>query len=196
MKRRTANVKRKTRETDIRVTLNLDGKGRSTISTGLPFLDHMLELLARHALIDLDIRATGDLAVDYHHTVEDVGLALGDALNQALGTRKGIVRYGWAIVPMDESLCRVVVDLGGRPYLVKEMVCKRRKLLDFELNLFDDFFQALVVQARMNLHIDQMRGVEAHHAFEAVFKGLARALRMACARDPRDTGIPSSKGTI
>lgn len=196
MKPRKASVHRKTRETDIRVALNVDGKGASEIKTGLPFLDHMLELLARHALIDLKVAATGDLAVDYHHTVEDIGLTLGEALNQALGDRKGIVRYGWAILPMDDARCTVAVDLGGRPYLVKDMVCRKKRILDFELSLFDDFFQALVVQTRMNLHIDQTRGEEAHHAFEAVFKGLARALRMACARDARETGVPSSKGTI
>ncbi|MCE9615569.1 MAG: imidazoleglycerol-phosphate dehydratase HisB [Lentisphaerae bacterium] len=196
MKKRTATVKRKTRETDIQVTLNLDGGGTTSIKTGLPFLDHMFELLARHALINLEVTATGDLAVDYHHTVEDLGLAIGEALNQALGDRKGIVRYGWAILPMDDARCTVAVDLGGRPFLVKDMVCRKKRILDFELSLFDDFFQALVVQTRMNLHIDQTHGREAHHAFEAVFKGLARAMRMACARDPRETGVPSSKGTI
>jgi imidazoleglycerol-phosphate dehydratase len=189
-------VNRKTRETDIAVRLNLDGAGESAIATGLPFLDHMLDLLARHSLIDLRIQAAGDLHVDYHHTVEDLGLALGSALDQALGDRKGIARYGWCYVPMDEALCRVVIDLGGRPFLVKEMACRKKKLLDFELSLFDEFFQALVAQGRMNLHIAQLKGGEAHHACESVFKALARALRMACARDPRETGIPSSKGTI
>lgn len=196
MKHRTATVQRNTRETRIRVSLDVDGTGVSTISTGLPFLDHMLELLARHSLIDLEVAATGDLAVDYHHTVEDLGLSLGQALDKALGDRKGIQRYGWAYVPMDEALARVVVDLGGRPYLVREMVCRKRRILDFELSLFEDFFQALVVQTRMNLHIDQMRGQEAHHAIEAVFKALARALRMACTPDPRDHRVPSSKGSI
>ncbi|MDA0990755.1 MAG: imidazoleglycerol-phosphate dehydratase HisB [Verrucomicrobia bacterium] len=196
MKNRTATVNRKTRETDITVSLDLDGTGKSSIKTDLPFLDHMLELLSRHSLIDLNIAATGDLEVDYHHTVEDLGLALGEALDQALGSRRGIQRYGWCYVPMDEALCRVVIDLGGRPYLVKNMACRKRRILDFELSLFDDFFQAFMVQARMNLHIDQLIGVEAHHAYEAVFKALARALRMACTPDARDKGIPSSKGTI
>lgn len=195
-KKRTATVHRKTRETDILVNLNVDGRGDCAIQTGLPFFNHMLELFARHSLMDLTLKATGDLDVDYHHTVEDVGLTLGEALDKALGTRKGIQRYGWAYVPMDESLCRVVVDLGGRPYLVKDMVCRKKKILDFELSLFMDFFQGFVQQARMNLHINQMLGSEAHHAYEAVFKALARALRMACAIDPRETGIPSSKGTI
>jgi imidazoleglycerol-phosphate dehydratase len=193
---RTSQVQRKTRETDITVQLNLDGTGNYTVHTGLPFLDHMLELFARHSLIDLDLQATGDLAVDYHHTVEDIGLVLGQAIDEALGDRKGIRRYGWAYVPMDESLSRVVVDLGGRPYLVKDMVCKKRKILEFELSLFDDFFQAFVVQARMNLHVSQLLGQEAHHAFESVFKALARAMRMACEIDPRDARVPSSKGTI
>jgi imidazoleglycerol-phosphate dehydratase len=196
VKSRTATETRNTRETQIHVEVNLDGTGVYTVSTGLPFLDHMLELFSRHSLIDLDLKATGDLAVDYHHTVEDVGLALGTVIDRALGDRKGIRRYGFFYIPMDEALARVVVDLGGRPYLVKTMVCKKRKLLDFELALFDDFFQAFAVQARMNLHIEQIAGQEAHHAFEAVFKALARAMRMALEADPRDARIPSSKGRI
>ena len=196
MKQRLVTVVRKTTETDIRVELNLDGAGRYTVDTGLPFLNHMLELMARHALFDLKLKAKGDLDVDYHHTVEDIGLVLGEALDKALGERCGIRRYGWSYVPMDETLCRVVVDLGGRPYLVKEMACRKRRLLDFELNLFDDFFQAFTVQGRLNLHIDQMRGAEAHHAYESVFKALARALRVACELDPRDKRLPSSKGKI
>lgn len=195
-KARTATETRETRETQIRIEVNLDGTGVYAVDTGLPFLNHMLELFSRHSLIDLQLKATGDLDVDYHHTVEDVGLALGTAIDRALGDRKGIRRYGFFYVPMDESLCRVVVDLGGRPYLVKAMACKKRKLLDFELALFDDFFQAFVVQARMNLHIEQLLGQEAHHAYESVFKALARAMRMALEADPRDAGIPSSKGRI
>ncbi len=187
---------RNTRETQISVRVNLDGTGQYKVETGMPFFNHMLELFSRHSLIDLQLAAAGDLAVDYHHTVEDTGLALGNAIDRALGDRKGIRRYGWAYLPMDESLSRVVVDLGGRPYLVKDMVCKKRKLLDFELALFDDFFQAFVVQTRMNLHINQMLGQEAHHAYESVFKGMARAMRMAVEHDPRDTDIPSSKGRI
>ena len=193
---RIGEESRNTRETQIAVRVNLDGTGKYEIETGMPFFNHMLELFSRHSLIDLDLKAKGDLEVDYHHTVEDVGLALGNAIDRALGDRRGIRRYGWAYLPMDESLSRVVVDLGGRPYLVKEMVCKKRKLLDFELALFDDFFQAFVVQTRMNLHICQMLGQEAHHAYESVFKGMARAMRMAVEFDPRDSGIPSSKGRI
>lgn len=194
--KRTATETRNTRETQIHVEVNLDGTGLYTVSTGLPFLNHMIELFSRHSLVDVQLKATGDLDVDYHHTVEDVGLALGTAIDRALGDRKGIRRYGFFYVPMDEALARVVVDLGGRPYLVKTMACKKRKLLDFELALFDDFFQAFVVQSRMNLHIEQLAGQEAHHAYEAVFKALARAMRMALEADPRDAGIPSSKGRI
>lgn len=196
MTNRTAKVVRKTRETDITVAVNLDGKGATSVKTGLAFMDHMLELLARHSLIDLTVRAKGDLAVDYHHTVEDLGLALGEALDKALGSRRGIRRYGWCYVPMDEALSRVVIDLGGRPCLVKNMVCRKHKILDFDLGLFDDFLQGLTVQARMNLHISQLLGMEAHHAYESVFKALARSLRMACERDPRSKAVPSSKGRI
>lgn len=195
-KPREAEERRHTRETQVDIKLNLDGSGVSSIETGMPFFNHMLELFSRHSLIDLNLKASGDLEVDYHHTVEDVGLALGNAIDAALGDRKGIRRYGWSYIPMDESLARVVVDLGGRPYLVKQMACKKRKLMEFELALFDDFFQAFVVQARMNLHIDQMLGQEAHHAYEAVFKAMARAMRMALEADPRDKRIPSSKGRI
>jgi imidazoleglycerol-phosphate dehydratase len=193
---RKSTQHRKTRETDIRVALDLDGQGACSIDTGLPFLDHMLELLGRHWLADLSVKAVGDLHVDYHHTVEDIGLVLGSALDQALGDRKGIVRYGWALVPMDEALSRVVVDLGGRPYLVTQMACRKRKILEFDLSLLRDFLQAFSVQGRMNLHAEQFYGEEAHHAYESVFKALARALRMACAIDPRERGVPSSKGAI
>ena len=196
MKKRLASVHRKTTETDIKVTLCLDGTGKRTINTGLPFLDHMLELFARHSLVDLTVQAKGDLQVDYHHTVEDLGLTLGQALNEALGTRAGIRRYGAFYVPMDDALSRVVIDLGGRPTYVREMACRKKKILEFDLSLIDEFFGAFVVQARMNLHVDQIRGQEAHHAYESVFKAFARALRIACERDPRDAGVPSSKGTI
>ncbi len=196
MKPRTACIKRDTRETQIEVKLNLDGQGRYDVDTGLPFLNHMLELLARHALVDLHLRARGDLAVDYHHTVEDLGLCLGQALDKALGDRRGIRRYGCATIPMDDALSRVVVDLGGRPYLVYEVANKRRKIMEFDVNLINEFFQAFCVQGRMNLHVAQLYGREPHHAYESIFKALARALREAMARDARETGIPSSKGTI
>jgi imidazoleglycerol-phosphate dehydratase len=196
MKKRTARVDRKTRETDISIQLNVDGEGRYRISTGIPFLNHMLELLAKHACLDVVVRAKGDLDVDYHHTVEDVGLALGEALNKALGDRKGITRYGWCVLPMDDALSRVALDLGGRPYLVYEVATRKKKIRDFDLGLIKEFFQAFTVQARMNLHIKLMYGEEPHHAYEAVFKALARALRMAMERDPRVKDVPSSKGKI
>lgn len=195
-KKRIATVTRKTRETDIVAAINLDGTGRTEVDTGLPFLDHMLELLGKHALIDLRLKARGDLHVDYHHTVEDIGLVLGTALDQALGDRKGIGRYGSSCIPMDDALARAVIDLGGRPYLVFEMTHRQKKIIDFDLGLIREFFQAFSVQARMNLHIHQFYGKDAHHAYEAVFKALARALRMGCTRDPRVKGVPSSKGRI
>jgi len=196
MKPRKAAIKRRTRETDIAVELNLDGSGKSRIRTGMAFLDHMLELLAKHALIDITIRARGDLKVDYHHTVEDLGLALGMALNRALGDRRGIGRYGWCLVPMDEALAGVAVDLGGRPYLAFDVATRKKTIRDFDLGLIEEFFRALVVEGRLNLHVTQLYGHEPHHAYEAMFKGVARALRQACARDSRVKGIPSSKGRI
>ena len=196
MKKRKAIVARNTRETQIRAELDVDGNGRYEIETGLPFFNHMLELFAKHSLFDLKLKAAGDLAVDHHHTVEDVGLALGDALNQALGDRKGIERYGFSLMPMDETLSRVVLDLGGRPYLVVEMANKKKKILDFELSLLVEFLRAFATQARMNLHVRQFYGTDAHHAWESVFKGLARALKAACRRDPRVQGVPSSKGVL
>lgn len=193
---RTSVVVRNTRETRIRIELNLDGTGRYAIETGIPFFNHMLELFAKHSLFDLNIHAEGDLSVDYHHTVEDVGLALGDALQEALGDRKGIERYGYSLLPMDETLSRVVLDLGGRPYLVMEMATRKKRILDFELSLLGEFMRAFATQARMNLHIAQLYGADAHHAYESVFKGLARALRTACWKNPRVKGVPSSKGIL
>ena len=196
MKTRSAKVQRKTKETDIGVQLDLDGDGTYQIRTGIPFLNHMIELFAKHALFNLQLKAKGDLAVDYHHTVEDVGLALGEALDKALGDRKGIVRYGWAVVPMDESLTRVALDLGGRPYLVYEVSTRKKKIRDFDLGLIEEFFRAFTVQSRMNLHIKLMYGQEPHHAYESVFKSVAKALSIACAKDFRVKGVPSSKGRI
>lgn len=196
MKKRTAEITRETRETKISVALNLDGSGRSRISTGIPFLNHMLELLAKHACIDLTVRARGDLAADYHHTVEDIGLTLGEAFDQALGRREAIMRYGWSVLPMDDALARVAVDLGGRPYLVYEVQTRRRKIRDFDLGLIREFFRAFTVQARINLHIRLMYGEEPHHAYESIFKAVARALRAAVEHDPRIRGVPSSKGRL
>lgn len=196
MKKRSASIKRKTKETDIAVELNLDGQGASAIKTGIPFMDHMLTLLAKHSLIDMKITAKGDLEVDCHHTVEDIGLALGMALDKALGSRVRIRRYGWSLVPMDESLGRVAVDLGGRPYLVYQTANKRRKIVDFDLGLIEEFFRAVTVAGRLNLHVSQLYGRDPHHAYEAIFKAVANALRMACAIEPRARGVPSTKGKI
>jgi len=193
---RTATLHRKTRETDIAATLNLDGAGAYEIETGIPFLNHMLELFAKHALFDLKITAKGDLDVDDHHTVEDLGLVLGTCLDQALGTRAGIRRYGHILLPMDEALAQVAIDLGGRPFLVYSIAHPATFIRDFDLKLVEEFLRAFVTQAKMNLHARHLYGDEPHHAYESVFKGLARALRMAVERDPREPGIPSSKGTL
>jgi len=193
---RTATLHRKTRETDITVTLNLDGAGVYNIETGIPFLNHMLELFAKHALLDLDIKARGDIDVDYHHTAEDLGLVLGTCLDQALGTRAGIRRYGHFLLPMDEALAQVALDLGGRPFLVYEINHPAKMIRDFDVKLVEEFLRAFVTQAKMNLHARHLYGDEVHHAYESIFKGIARALRMAVEPDPRERGIPSSKGTL
>jgi imidazoleglycerol-phosphate dehydratase len=194
--KRTARLRRTTKETDITVDLNLDGDGTHQVRTKLPFLDHMLGLLSKHSLVNLTLRARGDLEVDYHHTVEDIGLTLGTALDKALGDRKGIARFGEATVPMDESLSRVVVDFGGRPFLVLDLACKKKQVRDFDLGLVGELLRGLTVEARMNLHVTQFYGQEAHHAYESVFKALGLALRRACAADPRVQGVPSTKGMI
>jgi imidazoleglycerol-phosphate dehydratase len=193
---RTATVERKTKETKIRLELALDGTGEGDVDTGIGFFDHMLELLKKHALIDLSVKADGDLDVDYHHTVEDVGLVFGQALNAALGDRKGIVRYGFASVPMDEALCETSLDLGGRPFLVMQSPMKHMFVKDFEVKLVEEFFRAVSVESRSNIHLRQIYGDEAHHVCEGLFKSFARALRQALSIDPRETGVPSSKGVI
>ena len=193
---RTAETARKTRETDISVSLDLDGTGRATVSTGIGFFDHMLELFAKHSLCDLSLRCAGDVGVDYHHTVEDCGLALGTALDSALGDRRGIRRYGFFLLPMDESLCRCALDLGGRPYLVWSTECVSTFCRDFDIRLFAEFFRALSVNARMNLHLAHAGGNEPHHAAESMFKAFARSMRAAVEHDPRETGLPSTKGAI
>ena len=193
---RKAEIKRETKETRIEVSLELDGSGEGEISTGIGFFNHMLELLKKHALIDLSVRAHGDLDVDYHHTVEDTGLALGKALNEALGERRGIVRYGFASIPMDEAQCEASLDLGGRPFLVMCSPMKHMMVRDFEVKLIEEFFRALSVEARCNLHLRQISGDEAHHVCEGFFKAFARALRAAKAIDPAEPGVPSSKGVI
>ena len=193
---RTSKLSRNTRETQIELELNLDGSGEGTIDTGIGFFNHMLELLKKHALIDLSVRAKGDLDVDYHHTVEDVGLVFGKALNEALGVRRGIVRYGFASIPMDEALCETSLDLGGRPFLVMQCAMKHMMVRDFEVKLVEEFFRAVSVESRSNIHLRQIYGDEAHHVCEGLFKSFARALRMAKAVDPNEKGVPSSKGVI
>ena len=193
---RKASIERNTKETRIRLSLDLDGSGGGTVDTGIGFFDHMLELLKKHALVDLDVKAEGDLDVDYHHTVEDVGLVFGRALDQALGDRKGIVRYGFASIPMDEALCETSLDLGGRPFVVMQCPMKHMSVRDFEVKLVEEFFRAVSVEARANIHLRQVYGDEAHHVCEGLFKSFARALRAAKATDPAEKGVPSSKGVI
>ena len=193
---RKTTVKRETKETKISMSLNLDGSGKGTVETGIGFFNHMLELLKKHALIDLTGKATGDLDVDYHHTVEDVGLVFGQALNEALGDRKGIVRYGFASIPMDEALCETSIDLGGRPFVVMVSGKKHMMVRDFEVKLVEEFFRAVSVEGRLNVHLREIYGDEAHHVCEGLFKSFARALRQAVAKDPREKGVPSSKGKI
>lgn len=193
---RKAAIERNTRETKISLSLDLDGSGEGTVDTGIGFFNHMFELLKKHALFDLSVKAVGDLDVDYHHTVEDVGLVFGQALNQALGDRRGIVRYGFASIPMDEALCEASIDLGGRPFIVFSSGKKHMMVRDFEVKLLEEFFRAVSVEGRMNVHLREIYGDEAHHVCEGVFKSFARALRQAVSKDPREKGIPSSKGAI
>ena len=193
---RKAEIERSTKETKIRLSLDLDGSGEGEIDTGVGFFNHMLELLKKHALIDLTVKAEGDIDVDYHHTVEDVGLVLGKAIDQALGDRKGIARYGFASIPMDEALCETSLDLGGRPFLVMQCAMKHMFVKDFEVKLVEEFFRAVSVEARANIHLRQVYGDEAHHVCEGLFKSFARALRAAKAIDPNEKGVPSSKGVL
>jgi imidazoleglycerol-phosphate dehydratase len=193
---RSAEIVRKTRETDIRLGLHLDGQGRAEVATGVGFLDHMLELFARHSLMDLTVACTGDLHVDDHHTTEDVGICLGQAIDRALGDRAGIRRYGHAVLPMDETLVTVAVDLGGRPYWVWEVTMTAPKIGTFDSELVADFWQAVATQGRMNFHALLHHGRNAHHISEAIFKAAARAIRAAAERDPRSTAIPSTKGSL
>jgi imidazoleglycerol-phosphate dehydratase len=195
-RKREAAIKRKTKETDISVVLNLDGSGRARISTGLPFLDHMLELFARHGLFDLQISCKGDLEIDDHHSVEDIAITLGQALVEAVGDKKGINRYGEAIVPMDEALCRSVIDLSGRFYLVYEVQTKRQKIGNFSVELAEHFWRSFAETAKFNLHIDCLRGRNTHHILEGTFKATSRALSNAVALNGRVTGVPSTKGML
>jgi imidazoleglycerol-phosphate dehydratase len=194
---RSAEVRRDTAETRIRVRIDLDGTGRQQLATGVPFLDHMLDQIARHGLIDLDVHADGDLHIDGHHTVEDIGITLGQAMAQAVGNKQGIRRYGHAYVPLDEALSRVVVDFSGRPGLVWNVDFKRAMIGGFDVDLAHEFFQGFVNHAQMTVHVDNLRGDNAHHQCETIFKAFARALRMALEIDPRAPGqIPSTKGTL
>jgi imidazoleglycerol-phosphate dehydratase len=196
MAMRSAEVQRNTLETQVRVKVGLDGRGAATIATGVGFFDHMLDQIARHGMIDLEVEARGDLHIDAHHTVEDVGITLGQALAQALGDKKGVRRYGHAYIPLDEALTRVVVDLSGRPGLVFALPFSRPTIGDFDVDLVREFFQGLVNHAAITIHVDGIRGDNAHHQAETAFKALGRALRMAIEPDPRATGVPSTKGSL
>jgi len=197
MAQRKATVERNTLETQITVTVNLDGSGQAQFETGVPFLEHMLDQIARHGMLDLEVKAVGDLHIDDHHTVEDIGITLGQAVARAVGDRKGIVRYGHAYVPLDEALSRVVIDFSGRPGLEYHIPFTRAAVGGFDVDLFLEFFQGFVNHALVTLHIDNLRGDNSHHQAETVFKAFGRALRMALAEDPRMVGqMPSTKGVL
>jgi imidazoleglycerol-phosphate dehydratase len=197
MSSRTGTIKRETKETQIAVSINLDGTGEAKLDIGIPFLEHMLDQIARHGMIDLDIKANGDLQIDAHHTVEDVGISLGQAFKQALGDKRGIKRYGHAYVPLDEALSRVVIDCSGRPEMVFNVEFPRARIGEFDVDLFNEFFQGFVNHALITLHVDSIRGRNAHHIAETVFKAFGRALRMAVEADERMAGIlPSTKGAL
>lgn len=196
MASRTADILRTTRETEIRLKLDLDGSGRATVATGAGFLDHMLELFAKHGLFDLEVSCKGDLHIDAHHTTEDVGICLGRAIDEALGDKSGIRRYGHMVLPMDETLVTAAVDLGGRPFWVWDAPMPTPRVGDFDTELAADFWQAAATHGKMNLHVLLHYGRNSHHVIEAIFKSLARALRTACEVDPRVQGVPSTKGAL
>lgn len=197
MKARTARVTRDTLETQIEVTVNLDGTGKATLASGIAFLDHMLDQVARHGLLDLTVKATGDLQIDAHHTVEDIGITLGQAIAQAVGDKKGLTRYGHAYVPLDEALSRVVIDFSGRPSLEYHVPFTRARVGEFDVDLFHEFFQGFVNHAMVTLHVDNLRGDNSHHQAETLFKAFGRALRMAVTLDPRLGKVtPSTKGSL
>ena len=196
IKHRKAEVKRKTKETEIVLRIDLDGSGRHSIDTGIPFFDHMLSLLAHHSSMDLSIKARGDIHVDHHHTVEDVGICLGEGIRKALGEAKGINRYGMALTPMDETLASIALDLSMRPCLVFNVVVRRAKIGTFALELVEEFFRALCNHARLTLHINLLYGRNSHHRVEAIFKGFGKALRSALSYDPRSSQVPSTKGIL
>jgi len=197
MTQRQASVERDTLETQIQVTINLDGTGECKLNTGVPFLEHMIDQVARHGLIDVEIEAKGDLHIDAHHTVEDIGITLGQAFTKAVGDKKGIVRYGHAYVPLDEALSRVVIDFSGRPGLEYNVNFARASIGEFDVDLFHEFFQGFINHANVTLHIDNLSGTNAHHIAETIFKAFGRAVRMALAADPRMQGVmPSTKGSL
>ena len=197
MPKRLAKMRRKTRETQIAIAVDLDGSGKAAFAVGIPFLEHMLDQVARHGLIDIDVKAQGDLAIDAHHTVEDIGIVLGQAVNRALGDRTGITRYGHAYVPLDEALSRVVIDFSGRPGLTYAVDFPRARIGDFDVDLIREFFNGFVSAAQVTLHVDNLKGVNAHHVAETLFKAFGRALRMAVSLDPRTAGtVPSTKGSL
>lgn len=193
---RCASVERNTTETQISVEFGLDGAGGGRIHTTIPFLDHMLQLLSKHGFFDLTVQAKGDTEIDDHHTVEDIGIVLGEALKQALGTKEGIRRFGWASIPLDETLAQVTIDLSGRPYLVYHVELPQRRIKSFDLGLFEDFFQAFVTHGALNLHVNVQYGRNPHHIMEAIFKALAKALDQAVSIDERVTGVLSTKGRL
>ncbi len=193
---RKAQITRNTQETQISVKLDLDGKGQAKLASGVPFLDHMLDQIARHGLVDLEVKASGDLHIDAHHTVEDIGITLGQAFAKAIGDKKGVRRYGHAYVPLDEALSRVVIDLSGRPGLEMSGKFTRARVGDFDVDLVREFFQGFVNHASVTLHLDNLKGVNAHHQVETLFKAFGRALRMAVELDPRVKGVPSTKGSL
>ena len=193
---RCASVKRNTTETQIRVEFGLDGAGHGHIQTTIPFLDHMLQLLSKHGFFDLTVHAKGDTDIDDHHTVEDIGIVFGEALKQALGNKEGIRRFGWASVPLDETLAQVTIDLSGRPYLVYHVELSERRIKSFDLGLFEDFFQAFVTHGGLNLHVNVQYGRNPHHIMEAIFKALAKSLDQATSIDERVTGVLSTKGKL
>lgn len=197
MNQRIAEIERNTLETQIKITLNLDGSGQSDMTTGIPFLEHMLEQISRHGLIDINLKAQGDLHIDAHHTVEDIGITLGQAFTKALGNKKGITRYGHCYVPLDEALSRVVIDFSGRPGLVYHAEYPRRTIGNFDADLLKEFFQGFVNHANVSLHIDNLRGTNSHHIAETIFKAFAKAVRMAITADSRMQGVtPSTKGLL
>lgn len=193
---RKATIERRTKETNISINLNLDGKGKCDISTSIPFLDHMLSLLSFHSQIDMDIKAKGDIEIDFHHLMEDLGIVMGEAVKKAIAGKEGIQRYGEATIPMDDSLAQVAIDLSGRPYLVYNVEPPKGSLRGLEVSLFEDFFRALTNHAMMNLHISVHYGRDLHHIYEAIFKAIGRALREAVSLDPRMKGLPSTKGRL